>query len=175
MTYKKCKKACEKKGLRLPCITSKAVDEAQSAAIRLERDYSGWIAYNDKEEKKASLPGSDWLYVGAHARSRTRVRPKNPTTTPTLAARTARSSGAAATAGSHVPCDFTLPCYCQAVKGGGAPSAVISPGSHWQQKISTTTARLLPEGVEFGRHARLHFPSSNPGASKAANVQDLAP
>ena len=49
MTYKKCKKACEKKGLRMPCITSKAVDEALESAIKQGGDYYGWIAYNDKD------------------------------------------------------------------------------------------------------------------------------
>ena len=68
MTYKQCKKACEKKGLRMPCITGPPQEPNDDPNFGGE---DCTIKWND---------GTVW---------------------------------------NDVPCDFTYPCYCQAVKGGG--------------------------------------------------------
>ena len=113
MTYKKCKKACEKKGLRLPCITSKAVDEALERAIKLERDYSGWIAYNDKEEE------GKFVWEDGCTSSYTNWGPNEPNNDPDFGGEDCTIKRNAGTVWNDVPCDFTYPCYCQDVKGGG--------------------------------------------------------
>ena len=116
MTYKQCKKACEKKGLRMPCITSQAVDEALERAIKLERDYSGWIAYNDKEDEGNFVweDGCTSSYTNWDAGP-----PQEPNNDPNYRGEDCTIKWNDGTVWNDVPCDFTYPCYCQAVKGGG--------------------------------------------------------
>ena len=116
MTYKQCKKACEKKGLRMPCITSQAVDEALERAIKLERDYSGWIAYNDKEEEGKFVweDGCTSSYTNWDAGP-----PQEPNNDPNYRGEDCTIKWNDGTVWNDVPCDFTYPCYCQDVKGGG--------------------------------------------------------
>ena len=111
------KKACEKKGLRMPCITSQAVDEALERAIKLERDYSGWIAYNDKEEEGKFVweDGCTSSYTNWDAGP-----PQEPNDDPNYRGEDCTIKWNDGTVWNDVPCDFTYPCYCQAVKGGGA-------------------------------------------------------
>ena len=116
MTYKKCKKACEKKGLRMPCITSKAVDEALESAIKLGGDYYGWIAYNDKDTEGdfAWEDGCTSSYTNWDAGP-----PQEPNNDPNFGGEDCTIKWNDGTTWNDVPCDFTYPCYCQDVKGGG--------------------------------------------------------
>ena len=95
------------------CITSKAVDEALESAIKLERDYSGWIAYNDKEEE------GEFVWEDGCTSSYTNWGPNEPNNDPDFGGEDCTVKRNAGTVWNDVPCDFTYPCYCQAVKGGG--------------------------------------------------------
>ena len=113
MTYKKCKKACEKKGLRLPCITSKAVDEALERAMKLDGYNAGWIAYNDKDTE------GEFVWEDGCTSSYTNWGPNEPNNDPDFGGEDCTVKRYAGTVWNDVPCDVTYPCYCQDVKGGG--------------------------------------------------------
>ena len=95
---------------------SKAVDEALESAIKLGGDYYGWIAYNDKDTEGdfAWEDGCTSSYTNWDAGP-----PQEPNNDPNFGGEDCTIKWNDGTTWNDVPCDFTYPCYCQDVKGGG--------------------------------------------------------
>ena len=96
--------------------TSQAVDEALETAIKLGGDNYGWIAYNDKDTEGdfAWEDGCTSSYTNWDAGP-----PQEPNNDPNFGGEDCTIKWNDGTTWNDVPCDFTYPCYCQDVKGGG--------------------------------------------------------
>ena len=75
--------------------------------IKLERDYSGWIAYNDKEEE------GEFVWEDGCTSSYTNWGPNEPNNDPDFGGEDCTIKWNDGTVWNDVPCDFTYPCYCQ--------------------------------------------------------------
>ena len=78
--------------------------------------YYGWIAYNDKvaEGDFAWEDGCTSSYTNWDAGP-----PQEPNNDPNFGGEDCTIKWNDGTTWNDVPCDFTYPCYCQDVKGGG--------------------------------------------------------
>ena len=91
-------------------------DKALESAIKLGGDYYGWIAYNDKDTEGdfAWEDGCTSSYTNWDAGP-----PQEPNNDPNFGGEDCTIKWSGGTVWNDVPCDFTYPCYCQDVKGGG--------------------------------------------------------
>ena len=102
-------------GLPADPAEAAAVLEESPVPLSIERDYSGWIAYNDKEEEGKFVweDGCTSSYTNWDAGP-----PQEPNNDPNYRGEDCTIKWNDGTVWNDVPCDFTYPCYCQAVKGG---------------------------------------------------------